>query len=833
MFFSKNLKKICFVFSFLLFLQLSGSSQTLGNLSNVRIEELTDDQIKTFILEADRMGLKDSDIESIGLQNGLSQPELIKLKDRIQAGRKILNTPNAQALLNNKPINENRQQDSVKRVEQNPAKDIYTPFKSLTSSNFGFDVFNNPKITFEPNLRIPTPKNYQLAADDELNIDVSGYSEANYKLKVSPEGSIRIPLVGPIHVNGLTIEQASRIIEKKLANTLYYNIKTGNTFVDVSLGNIRSIKVTIIGEATVPGTYTLPSLATAFNALYACGGANYNGTLRNIQIIRNSSIIATMDVYQYLVNGNRKQDIRLMDDDVIKINTYTTRIELKGEVKKPGLYDIIKGETLSQVIQYAGGFTDNAYTSKITVFSNSNRDRQISNINEAEIAKLVPKRGDNFIVGKINNRFSNRIDIKGAVYRPGVYELRDNMTLLDLIKEADGLREDAFISRGSIHRLKDDLSPEIISFDLEKIQKGELKDIPLKKEDRINIFSKFDLKEGYYVKIEGEVANPGVYLYEEGLTSEDLIMMAGGFMESASKKRIEISRRVKDSVNVITTETSNVKTALIYQKDVSSDLRENADSSKFYLQPFDEISIYKSPGYFEQKNVVIEGEIIYSGKYSLQAKNDRISDLISRSGGLTNEAYIKGAVLVRARRLSKTEQTNLAQGVSNLIKSNYASGTPEALLQFELSKTINKSSEIIGIDLEKILDEPKSDYDLLLNDGDTLRIPKMLQTVRVNGEVLYPTLVRYSKELGFKDYISGAGGYSDRSSRKKSYAVYPNGSVRGTKSFLFFKNYPRITPGTEIYVPVKRERERLRTGEIISIGATLTTLLLVAYSIIK
>jgi protein involved in polysaccharide export with SLBB domain len=828
-----NYYKCIFLFFLMLAsFQLTVKSQNTDNLGNVRVEELTDEQIRNFILELERLGIKNEQIQQLALQRGMSPVELAKLKDRIQAGRKAMNAGYDPLILQKKPSADSRIQDSISAAEQNPVKDFNTAFASLRSSNFGFEVFNNPKITFEPNLRLPTPKNYTLAADDELLIDVSGYSEANYKLKVSPEGLIRIPLAGAINVNGLTIEQASRIITKKLASTLYYNIKTGNTFVDVSLGAIRSIKVTIIGEASVPGTYTLPSLASAFNALYACGGSNYNGTLRNIQVIRNNVTVSTIDVYGYLLNGDKKNDIRLMDEDIIKINTYTTRIELKGEVKKPGLYDVVKGETLGEILQYAGGFTDNAYTAKILVFKNTDRDRQVTNFSEAELDNVVPQKGDNYIVGKINNRFSNRISLKGAVNRPGEYELKTGMTLSQLINDADGVREDAFINRGTIHRLKDDLSPEIISFDLEKLLAGKVADIALKKEDRVNIFSKFDLKEGYYVKIEGEVVNPGVFLYEEGITAEDLVMMAGGFKESASGKRIEISRRMKnaDSTSLSTTDT---KTAVIYQKDINADLKDSSGTDKLVLKPFDEVSVYRAPGYFEQKNVVIEGEVIYAGKYSLEAKNDRISDLIRRSGGMTPEAYLKGAVLVRSKKLSKTEQANQSQGITNLLKQNYTNGAPEALLQFELERTLNKTSESIGIELEEILDNPKSEYDLFLNDGDTLRIPKQLQTVRVNGEVLYPTLVRYNEDYKFKDYVIGAGGYSDRSSRRRSYAVYPNGAVKGTKSFLFFRSYPKIAPGTEIYVPTKREKERLRTGEIISIGATLTTLLLVTYSILR
>jgi protein involved in polysaccharide export with SLBB domain len=826
-FYSKLVSVILILFIY----HVQVKAQQVGNLANVRVEELTDDQIRKFIVETDRLGIKNEQLDQVAIQNGMSASELVKLKNRIKENRKVYNDEENQTTLT-KPSSGSRTVDSISMVEQSPLRDFNAAFNSLKSQNFGFDVFNNPRITFEPNLKIPTPKNYTLAADDELLIDVSGYSEANYKLKVSPEGTIRIPLVGAINVNGLTVEQASRIISKRLSNTLYYNIKTGNTFVDVSLGAIRSIKITIVGEANVPGTYTLPSLASAFNALYACGGPSYHGSLRNIQVVRNNSVVATIDVYDYLLHGYKKNDIRLMDQDVIKINTYSTRVELKGEIKKPGMYDIIKGETLGEVLEYAGGFTDNAYTAKILVFKNTSKDRQVSNITEAELASVVPQKGDSYIVGKINNRFSNRISLKGAVNRPGEYELKNSMTLMQLINEADGLREDAFTGRGTIHRLKDDLSPEIVSFNVEQLLNGKAKDIVLKKEDRVNIFSRFDLKEGYYVKIEGEVASPGVFLFEDGMTAEDMILMAGGFKESASGKRVEISRRVRDADSAAVS-VPNTTTAIIYQKDINSDLRDSAGIDKFILKPYDEISVYKAPGYFEQKNVVIEGEVMYAGKYTLEAKNDRISDLIKRSGGFTPEAYLKGAVLVRSKRLTKTEQANAAQGLSNLIKENYSSGTKEELLQFEIARTVNKPSESIGIELEEIIENPASEYDLFLNDGDTLRIPKQLQTVRVNGEVLYPTLVRFNDEFKFKDYILGAGGYSERSSWKKSYAVYPNGSIKGTKSFLFFRNYPKITPGTEIYVPVKRERDRLRTGEIISIGATLTTLLLVTYSILK
>lgn len=832
------ISRFLFLLLLLLSLQAKTVAQNVGDLTNVKTEELTEDQIRRFILEADRLRITDDQIAQLSLQRGMNPIEVIKLKELIKTIRKTLTTANYQAINDNtKSLQLNRLSDSVNTAEQKPLDNYSVVFAELKSKNFGFEVFNNRKLTFEPNLKLPTPLNYRLAADDELLIDISGFSELNYRLKVTPEGLIRIPIAGFVTVSGLTIEEAKKAITKKLAATIYSNIKTNKTTVQVTLGAIRSMKITVIGEATLPGTYTLPSLASAYNALYACGGPSLNGSYRNIQVIRNNTTIATIDVYQYLVNGSKKNDIRLMDEDVIKINTYSVRIELKGEVKKPGLYDVVTGETVGQIFKYAGGFTDNAYTERVQVFRNTSKDRKVTTVTEAQIATAKPEKGDNYIVGKILNRFTNRVSINGAIYRPGEYELREGMSLLQLLNEADGIRDDAFTSRATLHRLKADLSPEIIAFDVEKLLSGELKDIKLKPEDRIKIFSKFDLKEGYFVSIEGQVSAPGIFLYEEGITVQDLILMAGGLKEAASLQRVEISRRVKgtnkDAATIISADSVNVNTAIIFQQDITLDLRDSAVIPTITLMPFDEVSIRPAPGYFVQKNAVVEGEIIYSGKYTLQAKNDRISDLVKRSGGLTTLAYPKGAVLVRTKNLTRTEQNNSEQGLANLLKQNYEAGVSTVLLQNQLDLITRRRSENVGIDLQKILDNPQSEYDLFLNDGDTLRIPKQLQTVKVNGEVLYPALVRYDEKYNFKDYINKAGGFGDRSSKKRPYVVYANGAVKGTKSFLFFKFYPKLSPGAEIFVPSKRERERLRTGEIVSLSVSVATMLAIIYNLIR
>lgn len=796
--------------------------QQVTDLSNIRIEELTDDQVRKFLIELDNRSVSDEQFEKLALQNGLNPVELAKLKNRIRLARKQFNL---------KPNNDNYlSADSLSKKEKRPIEDFNKLFEELKGRNFAAELFYNPKISFEPVLNIPTPKNYLLAASDEIQIDVSGVSEASYKIKISPEGNIRIPQAGVVALSGKTIEEAKKAIEQKLAATIYSSIRNGKTRVDVSLNNIRTIRINIIGEATVPGTYSLPSLATVFHALYACGGPGANGSYRNIELIRKNRIISKIDIYQYLANGNRKSDMVLQDQDVIKINPYQIRVELKGQVKKPGIYDVAEGEKMSQIVNYAGGFTDLAYTGKIQVFSNNENERLIGTLSGKDFLASSAKRGDVYIVGKILNRFANRVNISGAVYRPGDYELGNNMTITELIAAADGLREDAFLTRGIIHRLKPDLSPELVPFDYERISRKLDPDILLQKEDRVEVYSKFDLKETYYITIDGEVSNPGTFLFEDGMTVNDVILLSGGIKESSSLKRVEISRRVKDTASQ---KTMEAQTALIFQQEIRTDLRDSGSFGRFKLHPFDQIVIRTAPGYYIQKNVVVEGEILFAGKYTLEAKSDRISDLLKRAGGLSPSAYLKGAVLVRSRNFTRTEQANYEQGIKNLVKQNLINGTSPNLVQAQVYDLVAKKSDFVGIDLQRILDNPHSEFDLFLNDGDTLRIPRQLQTVRVSGEVLYPTLVRYDESFRFKDYVYNAGGFGDRSSRKRSYVVYPNGSIKGTKSFLFFKNYPTLSPGAEIYVPLRRERERLRTGEVITLGATLVSMLAILFSAIK
>lgn len=796
-------------------------AQSALDLRQIKADELPDSQLRTFGQEILRRRIGGEQLDMYARQQGIAEQEWIKMKDRLEKMGFVFS--NTQL-----PTSQGRTMVDSTAIANNRPATGGSPFEALVLANFGQSIFTDAMINFDAPMNIPTPADYLLAAGDELVVDVSGNSEAQYKLVVSPEGLIRIPVAGPVNVNGLTIEKATKKIVQRLANTIYSSVKTGKTIVDVSLGRIRTIKVLVIGEAVSPGSYSLPSLATLFHALHSAGGPNANGSYRDIQLIRKNKTISELDIYQFILTGNRSGDIRLQDGDIVKINTYGTRISLQGEIKHPAKFDLKPGEDFSKLLEFAGGFTENAYTGRIRVTENDGIQRKIATYDLSGLRSSIPRSGNVYTVGSILNKFLNRVSIQGAVSRPGEYELKDKMRLSDLIEEAAGLREDAYLVRGIIHRLADDLTPTILSFSYEDSTVLHPSTIELKKEDRVQIYSKFALLENYSVTISGEVKYPSTFPFEEQMRIQDLLLLAGGLKEAGTLHRLEISRRVKDSLVI---DPSLQKTSQVYQFDLSSP--DSSNAGMFQLEPFDQVFVRSSPGYFTQKNAVIEGEVLYGGKYSLETKRDRISDLLKRSGGLTSDAYLKGAVLVRTRNLSPTELKNMEIGARNLVKQNLNAGGSLPYAELQYKDLVQTRSDFVNIDLAKIIESPASQYDLFLEEGDTVRIPRQLQTVRVNGEVLYPTLVRFDERLSFKKYIFQAGGFSDRAAPKRSYIVHPNGSAEATRHFLFFKNYPTVKPGSEIYIPLKREKERLRTGEVIAIGATLVSMLAIVFSILR
>ncbi len=763
------------------------SQSNSGNLSTVNIDELSDSQIKELLVRAKASGESDAALLQAARDRGMSAEQVENLKSRIVAI-------------------EVQQRSSVDTSKQN-RNTIYNIVQSkngqgpvstdnLLPRAFGSDLFTGGGNSFEPNMRLATPVNYVLGPDDQLNINIYGYSVDNWKLSVSPEGNINIPHVGIVNVSGKTIEQATALIKSKLKSN-NYAIDNGTT-VNVTLGDIRSIKVVITGEANKPGTYTLSSLSTVFNALYAAGGPNQSGSFRNIEIIRDNKLIRKLDVYSFLVSANQKDNIGLKDQDIIRIPHYEVRVQLSGEINHPALFEVQPGETISDLLKFAGGFTDVADRDKMQVITISDGQRSIADIYKSNFAHYKPENGDKYVVGRILERFSNRITIAGAVSRPGNYALETGLTLSKLIIKASGLRPDAFTPRGTITRLNPDNTVSILSFDVKDVIGNSSKDILLQREDLVTISSIFDFRDNYTISVKGEVRRPGDYAFADSMTLENAIIQAGGLTEAASPSRIEVSRRAMSS----DANSVNGIIAKVYTVTVIDQLGLN--STNFPLKPFDIVSIYTEPGYQKQQTIKIEGEVLYPGYYTIQTKNERISDIIKQAGGLTVFAYADGGTL--KREYSATLGFDKNKVDTNLIKVEQETRlrkVSQSISDSTFLSTGNFRNNYVGIDLNKIIKNPRSETDLLLKDGDVISVPKQQETVSISGQVLIPSSVVYSPGKSFKSYILNAGGFADRALKRKSSILYPNGTVKGTSRFLFFINYPTVKPGSQIYVPKK------------------------------
>ncbi|MET4141624.1 SLBB domain-containing protein [Pedobacter sp. UYP1] len=841
-----NFKKIIVAFLFLSCLIVCQQGYAQTNYSDVKVDELTEAQIAQLMQRAESVGYNDAQLEQMAAAQGMKPAEIVKLRARVAKIRKTNTSDNKVNVQATDDFSERTYEDTDSTSRRrgnlnNKAKtDLRDAFGNLIPKIFGAELFKNDDIRFEPNMRMATPKSYIIGPDDQLLVDLTGDNEANYKLQVSPDGNIRMQYVGLVQVGGLSIEQATSKIRSVMSRT-YPALKNGRTNVSVNLGNIRSIKITLLGEVVKPGSYTLSSLSTVFNALSASGGPNDNGSFRKIQVIRNNKIVSTIDVYNFLLNGVQTGNIRLQDQDVINIPVYQTRVEMSGEVKRPALYEVLNNESLEDVISFAGGFSNKAYTAKIKVLQNTNKERRITDVNADDFKKYNPLNGDKYLVEAILDRFANRVEIVGAVFRPGPYELENGLTLKQLIQKADGLKEDAFLNRGYISRLNPDNSLALLSFDVDKVLKGTEPDITLRREDKVTISSIFDLREEYKVDIKGEVRKPGLFDYADGMTLESLIQMAGGFKEGATPNRIEIARRIKNAdANSISS-----KTAEILNVKISGDLK--LQDTTFVLQPFDIVSIRSSEGYRVQQQVKVEGEVLYPGIYTITRKDERISDIIKRAGGLTVLSFAEGASLKRPgpeksieEELKRDKNGKLVGGKSasnkNAIdkeeeemqkmanlKRLQGAGVQDTAQLIQEVKILG--SDLVGIDLVKILKSPASKYDLLMEDGDVIRIPKQLQTVRVTGEVLRPTNIVYSPNKSMKQYINGAGGFTYNANKKSAYIQYANGSVDAGSKFLFFNNYPVVKPGAEIFVPKRAPREKFGVAGIAAVSAALSGLI--------
>ena len=826
--FKKTIFLICLIAGIFSGSQINAQTVKPQNFSNVRIDELTDEQIRRFIAQSNSSGLTESQLEQRALSLGMKPVEIQKLKERVKKLQKV--QQNIGLKKGTITQGNNYSVDSL-FSETDSLSLTDRALAELKSKIFGVDLFVNSNTSFEPNIRIATPLNYHLGPDDEVLIDIYGFSEASYNLEVNPEGTINVPLVGIIPVSGLSIEEATSRIGKRLT-AVYPELKTGNTKFMVSLGNIRSIKVILTGELLKPGTYTLPSVGTIFNALYQSGGPTENGSFREIELIRGGVKIATLDVYDFLLRGEFKNNIQLQDQDVIRVPTYNKRVEIVGEVKRPGIFEMVSGENLNDLLRFAGNFTERAYQARIKVLKNTTTERKISDVTTEKFTSYEPSGGDKFFVSEILDRFQNLVSIEGSVFRPGQYELDSGFTITQLLKKAEGLTEDAFRNRAYITRLGNDLQLQLISVDIEAILSGKAADISLQREDVLTISSIFDLKEEYYVKIDGDIRYPGKFNFAEGMTVDDLILKAGGFKEGSFSKQIEVSRRLKNTNSI----SSSAQIAEVVQVNVNLNLGREA----FVLQPFDIVNIRSSAGYEVQKQVKIQGEVIYPGIYTIKSKNERISDLIQRAGGFTEQAYIEGASLLRSQLVNdslkvKKEFTNNSdisrEEINEEIEVEEITINSNSNKSIVNSNSYNYKNDFVGINLSNILINPGSNQDLFLEANDVLNIPKELQTVKISGEVLSPVTVIFSKNKSLKSYVSNAGGFTEKSNRKKSFVKYANGSMRSVEKVFFFKKYPQVLPGSEIIIPEGAVKTPLKISEIIGVTSSLLTIFILLNSL--
>ena len=677
---------------------------------------------------------------------------------------------------------------------------------------FGRDIFNNKELTFEPNMNIATPQNYRLGPGDAVFVDIYGASQKSIQATVTPDGTIVLEGFGPVTVSGLTVAQANARLKATLG------ARYSSSKVRLTVGQTKTIMVNVMGEVAAPGTYTLSAFASVFHALYMAGGTNDIGTLRNIKVYRNNKLVTTVDIYDYILNGKLTGNVRLADNDVIVVGPYDCLVNVTGKVKRPMFYEMKRNESVGTLLKYAGGFTGDAYKKTVKVIRKSGSKYSIFNVGEFDVSSFKIEDEDSIAVDSVIPRYSNMVEVRGAVFRPGMYQVGGEITgVRSLLEHADGVTEDAFLKHAVMHRLKFDRTLEVIQVDVEGIMSGRVADIPLKNEDVLYIPSKKDLQEQHTFTIHGEVIYPGKYAYADNTTIEDLIIQAGGLTDAASVMKVDVARRIADAHAIEATDT--------IARTYSFKLKDGFvidGTPGFVLMPYDEVYVRTSPGFSEQKNVVVQGEIMFSGTYTLSKKNQRLSELIKEAGGLTNTAYAKGARL--ERRLTPEERARM-ETILRMVKSQSGSGDTLDIRKLDIRDTYS-----VGIQLDKALEEPGSNYDVVLRQGDRIYIPEYTNTVKISGDVMYPNTVTYRQGKGVKYYVDKAGGWGNRAKKSRAYIVYMNGTVaqvgRGVKP----------EPGCEIVVPTKPESRKMSTGEIVSIAsgsASIAAMIATIANIIK
>ena len=797
---------------------LSVSLALLCGLSNVTYAQMSDDDVINYIKSGMAAGKGEKQIGTELLARGVTQAQAERIQAKLEAG--VGSTANVADQTVSQGVRE-RFSESVDEDVAGTADVLVSEASDANSSSsvriYGHNVFNGRTLTFEPNENMATPENYKLGPGDQVIIELWGYNEATYRQTISPEGRITISQIGPIFLNGLTIKEAQAKIRKALQSK-YAGIGGEQTEVSLTLGNIRSIQVNMMGEVATPGTYRISSFSTVFHALYRAGGVTRTGSLRGIKVIRGGKEYATVDVYGYLFTGNSDSDIRLEEGDVVLVPPYIKIATVTGGVRRPMSYELTEKETLADLIKYAGDFTGDAYKDDIRLVRNTGAEQEIFTVSSKNMSLTTMEDGDVVTIGSNLDRFANRIEIRGHVFRPGMFQYgADIKTVKQLVERAGGLTEDAYVDRAIIMREKDDLSLETVSFDLGAVLSGVNADIQLKKNDVLVISGKYELQARGHFSINGLVANPGTFPYAERTTIEDLIFQAGGLLDGASTARVEVARRELDPTSLEPSDTLG----RTYIFSISDGLAIGAGEN-FYLEPYDVVSVRRSPGFVAAQHVSVEGEVPFPGAYVLITKDERVSDLISRAGGATSHAYLKGGLVVRQ---TTEEEITLNSATRRMI--NQGGGRDSV----DVNKLSFSDHYTLGIDLEKAVAEPGCADDIILKAGDRIIVPEYLSTVRIQGDVMYPNTVLYQPNKNIGYYISAAGGYGSTAKRNKLYIIYMNGNVtKGSKLNA------KIEPGCEIVVPTRRERRQMSAAEVLSLGtsaASLTTMIATVVSLLR
>lgn len=794
---------------------------------------MTDTQIAQFIQREARAGVSQSQIVTKLVQRGVTVDQIRRVRNQQQKqvteNGVTASAPTAESGAEKRMRTNN---DGTVKQELNTAKtgttteintnasddvaDVESDVQATSNTNegvgkkvFGRDIFNQRALSFEPNMNIATPQNYVLGPGDQVIVDVYGASQRTLQLTISPEGDITVPGYGPIQVSGLTVASANA----KIRSTLGSRYSSSN--VKLTVGNTRTIMINVMGEVRTPGTYHLSAFSTVFHALYMAGGINDLGTLRNIKVYRNGNLISIVDIYEYILNGRLAGNVRLQEGDVIQVGPYDCLVGVTGKVKRPMFYEMRKNESVATLLKYAGGFTGDAYKKSIRLTRQAGERYSVFTVDEFEMNSFQVDDGDAVVVDGMLNRYDNMVEIKGAVFRPGQYQLGNEInSVRSLIAHAEGVTEDAFTARGVMHRMKADRTLEVIPVDIQGILAGTVPDIPLKNEDVLFIPTQADLQQQRTLRIHGEVMSPGTYQYADNTTLEDLILQAGGLTDAASLAKVDVSRRIVDPMSTTSSRT--------LAKTFTFSLRDGfvVDGTPgFILEPYDEVYVRRSPGYMTQRNITISGEVLFEGNQTLVNKNMRLTEAIKAAGGVTEEAYVKGARI--ERRLNDDERARRSFLLKQL--SSQAEGSDSVKIdQLDLGDTYT-----VGIHLEKALENPGSEYDVVLREGDRIIVPEYNGTVKISGNVMYPNTVVYSPGKGYKYYINQAGGYGNRAKKSKTWVIYQNGTMAQVG------HGAKIEPGCEIVVPTKPKADPAKTSQWISIAQSVFSMAAMVTILIK